>query len=163
MRRVVVFLCAVAVVGVWTRAAGQMGGDAKAGVVKVRDSYAKAVNAGDAKGVAMLYAADGVEMPPNQPSVKGRAAIEAYHQKLNSMMGAAITITATETIVQGDVAVDVGTYRQTLTPKAAGAKPFQDTGKYIVVLERTGGAWHVSHTIYNSDLPPNPAMAAGMK
>lgn len=143
-------------------AAAQMGGDAKAGVAKVRDGYTKAVNAGDAKAVAALYAPDGVEMPPNQPSVKGRAAVEAYHQKLNAMMGAQIMVSGTDTIVSGDTAVDIGTYSQTLTPKAAGAKPFKDTGKYIVVLKQSGGSWMVTHAIYNSDLPPNPEMGKMM-
>ena len=144
-------------------AAAQMGSDAKAGVAKVRESYVKAVNAADAKGVAALYTPDGVEMPPNQPSVKGGAAVEAYHQKLNALMGAQITISATETIVSGDTAVDIGTYSQTLTPKAAGAKPIKDTGKYIVILKQIGGSWMVTHAIYNSDLPPNPAMGEMMK
>ena len=34
-----------------------------------------------------------------------------------------------------------------------------DTGKYTVILKRTGGAWKVAYAIYNSDTPPsaNPA------
>lgn len=162
MKRLTGAVCAAAVVALASAAAAQMGGDARAAVGKVRDGYAKAVNAGDARAVAMLYAPEGAEMPPNQPAVKGRAAIEAYHQKLNSMMGAQLTVTATDTIVQGDTAVDIGTFSQTLTPKAAGAQPVKDTGKYIVVLSRSGGSWWVTHAIYNSDLPPNPEMAKMM-
>jgi uncharacterized protein (TIGR02246 family) len=161
MRRLTVVLCALAVAGVWTRASAQMGGDAKAGVAKVRENYMKAVNAGDAKGVAMLYTPDGVEMPPNQPMVKGRAALEAYHQKLAAMMDAKLTITGMDTSVHGDTAIDVGTYSQTLTPK--GGKPIQDTGKYVVILRQSGGSWWAAYAIYNSDLPPNPALAPAMK
>ena len=35
----------------------------------------------DAAAIAKLFTADGVEMPPNAPMQKGRAAIEAYHKK----------------------------------------------------------------------------------
>ena len=32
----------------------------------------------------------------------------------------------------------------------------KDTGKYVVILKRTGGSWKVAYAIYNSDLPPPP-------
>lgn len=129
---------------------------AKADIAKVRDSYAKATNAGDAKGIAMLYAPDGIEMPPNQAMQKGQAAIEAYHQKLNAELTAQLKIMSMDTAQQGDLAHDVGTYTQTLTPKAAGAKPINDTGKCVVILKQSGGSWRLTYAIYNSDLPPPP-------
>jgi hypothetical protein len=30
----------------------------------------------------------------------------------------------------------------------------KETGKYVVVLKRTGGAWKVAYAIYNSDQAP---------
>jgi hypothetical protein len=45
----------------------------------VADAYVKATLAADAKAIADLYTDDAIEMPPNQPLVKGRAAIAEHH------------------------------------------------------------------------------------
>jgi hypothetical protein len=39
-------------------------------IVKVREAYAAATNAGDAKAIVRLYTEDAVELPPNQAMVK---------------------------------------------------------------------------------------------
>ena len=121
---------------------------------QVADAYVKASLAGDAKAIAALYTEDAVEMPPNAPSVKGRAAIEQYYTKLMSggMKISTFTLTHTESHATGDAGYDVGTYQQSMT--AAGATPMSETGKYVVILKRSGGAWKVAYAIYNSDQAP---------
>ena len=127
------------------------------GVAKVREAYQKAVGAQDAAGLAKLYAADGVEMPPNAPAQKGRAAIEAFHKGLaKEWMMHGMTITSTQTTVTGDHAIDVGTYKQSLMSVKTGGM-VDEVGKYIVVLKKDGAGWAISHAIYNSDNPPPPA------
>ncbi|MBI1896504.1 MAG: SgcJ/EcaC family oxidoreductase [Acidobacteria bacterium] len=128
------------------------------GVAKVRTAYQAAVIAKDAKAIAALYAEDGVEMPPNGPSAKGRAAIEKFNQGLFDQFNPKLAITPSDTKVSGDWAFDVGSYTQTLTPVKGGA-PIKDTGKYVVVLKRAGGQWWAAYAIYDSDLPPMPPPA----
>jgi uncharacterized protein (TIGR02246 family) len=124
------------------------------GVAKVREAYQKAVSAQDTAGLAKLYAADGVEMPPNAPAQKGRAAIEAFHKGLaKEWMMHGMTITSTETKVMGDRAIDVGSYKQNLM-SMKGGQMVEDVGKYIVVLKKEGAGWAITHAIYNSDNPP---------
>jgi len=124
------------------------------GVAKVREAYQKAVSAQDAAGLAKLYTADGVEMPPNAPAQKGRAAIEAFHKGLaKEWMVHGMTITSTETTVAGDHANDIGTYKQNLMPMKGGPM-VDEVGKYIVVLKKEGAGWAISRAIYNSDNPP---------
>lgn len=132
------------------------------GIDKVRNAYSAAVIAKDAKAVAALYAEDGVEMPPNTPSVKGRAAIQKFNQDLFDQFNPKLSITSTDVKMMGDWAVDIGTYTQTLTP-VKGEAPVKDTGKYIVVLKRAGGQWWAAYAIYNSDLPPMPPPPAPVK
>src|SRR3954468_14361929 len=132
------------------------------GVAKVREAYQKAVSGQDAAGLAKLYAADGVEMPPNAPAQKGRAAIEAFHKNLATQwMVHGMTITSTESHVMGDYAVDSGTFKQTLMGMKSGAM-VDDTGKYVVVLKKDAGGWSIATLIYNSDNPP-PGTAAPKK
>jgi len=130
---------------------GQGGSDPA--VKAIADSYVKASLAGDAKAIAALYADDATEMPPNQPSIKGRAAIEQYYTKtMTGVKLTTFTIAHVESRASGDVAYDVGTYQQSLTPPGA-TTPVKESGKYVVLLKRTGGAWKVTHAIYNSDQP----------
>jgi uncharacterized protein (TIGR02246 family) len=134
--------------------AGRQAAASDPAIRQVADSYVKASLAGDAKAIAALYTDDAVEMPPNQPPIKGRAAIEGYYTKLMSgaKMGS-FTLTHIESRASGEAGYDVGTYQQSMTPPGATA-PMKETGKYVVVLKRTGGAWKVAYAIYNSDQAP---------
>lgn len=130
-------------------------------VVKVRSAYAAAVNAGDAKAIAALYAEDGVEMPPNEAMMKGRAAVEKYQASFLTAFSVKLSLTGIESMAAGDMAHDVGTYSQTITPKQGGGKPMTDRGKYVVLLRRgSDGQWRVKYAIYNSDLPAQAPPAA---
>jgi uncharacterized protein (TIGR02246 family) len=141
-------------------ASAQQAGTDAAAIAKVRSSFEKAAAAQDAAAIARLYTPDGVEMPPNAPAVKGRAAIEAYHKGFaQQFMVHGITLTGTETQVHGDTAVEVGTYRQTLMAQNGGGM-IDDKGKYVVLLKKdASGNWAITHVIYNSDNPPPGAPA----
>ena len=147
---------AAVVVGVAVAAAGiaAQGKDDPA-IAKVRSAYQTAAGAQDGAALAKLYTPDGIEMPPNAPAAKGRAAIEAFHKAFaQQWMMHGMTITPTETKITGDTAYDVGTYKQTLMAQKGGGM-VEDKGKYIVLLRKdAGGAWLISHAIYNSDNPP---------
>jgi uncharacterized protein (TIGR02246 family) len=135
--------------------AGRQAAGSDAGIKQIADSYVKATLAGDPKAVAALYTEDAVEMPPNTPPIKGRAAIEAYYTKMMSGGGKvnSFSIDHTESHASGDTGYDVGTYKQSMTPPGATA-PLSETGKYVVLLKKTAGAWKVAYAIYNSDAPP---------
>ena len=57
------------------------GGAGDQAIAGVADAYVKASLAGDVKAMVALYTDDAIEMPPNQPAVRGRAAIEQYYVK----------------------------------------------------------------------------------
>jgi ketosteroid isomerase-like protein len=126
-------------------------------IVKTREAYAAATNAGDIKSIVRLYTEDGVELPPNEAMVKGSAALEKHYTGLFKGNAVKLSLTGIETTSAGDIGYDVGTYSQTITPGTAGAKPITDRGKYIVILRRGADKqWKVKYAIYNSDLPPQP-------
>ena len=152
---------AAVILGVAIAAAG-IGAQAKddPAIAKVRSAYQTAAGSQDGAALAKLYTADGVEMPPNAPAAKGRAAIEAFHKAFaQQWMMHGMTITPTETKVTGDTAYDIGTYKQSLMAQKTGAM-VEDKGKYIVLLKKdASGGWLISHAIYNSDNPPPAAPA----
>ena len=133
----------------------------EAAIAKSRTAFQTAAGTQDGAAIAKLFTADGVEMPPNAPAAKGRAAIEAYHKAFGQQwMMHGMTITSAETKVSVDTAYDAGTYKQQIMSNKSGAV-IDDVGKYIVLLKKdAGGAWLITHAIYNSNLPvPAPPAA----
>jgi uncharacterized protein (TIGR02246 family) len=130
------------------------GGADDAAIAKTRTAFQTAAGTQDGAAIAKLFTADGVEMPPNAPAAKGRAAIEAYHKGFGQQwMMHGMTITSTETKVAGDTAYDAGSYKQQIMSNKSGAV-IDDVGKYIVLLKKdAGGNWLITHAIYNSNLP----------
>ncbi len=129
-------------------------------IVRAADAYQAAVLAGDAAGVAALYREDAVEMPPCEPAVDGRQAIEQHYRDLfkGSARITAFTLVHSESTAAGEVGYDVGTYRQTLW-LSSGAS-IEETGKFTVIVKRTDRDWKIAYAIYNSDRPPMaPALA----
>jgi len=164
MKRLTVILGIVAFAGAGVlaqakKAAAPAGGD-EAAIAKIRTAYQTALMGQDAAGVAKLYAADGAELPPNAPAATGRAAIEKYHKDFaQQFMMHGITITSTKAQVAGDIAYDVGTYKQQIMPMKGGPV-MDDHGKYVVLFKKEGGNWMITYAIYNSDLPVPAASPA---
>lgn len=123
--------------------------------------FTQAVLARDSVGVAAMYTDNASFMPPNQPAVTGRAAIQTW-------MGAfppvsAFTLDPQEIDGSGDVAYVRGNYTISFTPPGA-TTAIEDHGKYIVVdRKQADGSWLIVGDIFNSDVPlpaPAPAPAA---
>jgi uncharacterized protein (TIGR02246 family) len=103
--------------------------------------------------VAGLYADDAVVNPPNEPAVKGRAAIQAWLERFPPLT----ELKFTNLKVEGreDLAYVHGTYAMTIAPP--GASPQKDSGKYVEVRRRQpDGRWLIVVDIYNSDLQAAP-------
>ena len=156
LRKILVLAAAIALTP--TMASAQPKGADEAAIAKVRTAFQTAAGTQDGAAIAKLFSADGVEMAPNAPAAKGRAAIEAYHKAFGQQwMMHGMTITSGELKVHGDYAYDAGTYKQSLMPMKGGAVA-DDHGKYLVLLKKDGsGHWWITHAIYNSDVPPPAA------
>ncbi|HET8948452.1 MAG TPA: SgcJ/EcaC family oxidoreductase [Candidatus Polarisedimenticolia bacterium] len=128
--------------------------DVKAGIDKARNGYVEAWKAADVDRIAGLYAENAVVMYPNQPAVEGRAAIVAYFKGFFAEFPKnEFQLTSSEIEVVGPWAFDRGAYRWKGFPKAGG-EPLEDTGKYLVVLQRQpDGEWKVARDSDNSDRP----------
>jgi uncharacterized protein (TIGR02246 family) len=110
-------------------------------------------NAGDAAGVAALYAEDAFLMAPGAPAIVGRAAIqEAIASDIAKSRAAGVAFKADEVTdigVAGDLAWITGTFSVT---DASGA--VVDKGKYVTVYRRANGKWPIIRDIWNSDMSP---------
>jgi uncharacterized protein (TIGR02246 family) len=137
---------------------GTASGSVDPAVANVADAFASAMNAGDAAAAAAVFAEDGVEMPPDRPAIRGRAAIERYYREIfaGPVKLSAFQLAHREGRVAGDVAYLTGDSRVTVAPP--GAPPAEQSGKYVVVLKRIDGRWKVADAIHNADGPCPPGM-----
>src|SRR3954468_2615582 len=121
MRYVALIACSVLVSAASVSAGQKASGPDAAAIAKVAAAYQAAAGSQDGAALAKLYAPDGVEMPPNAPAAKGRAAIEGFHKAFGQQwMMHGMTITSTDVKVHGDYAYETGTYKQTLMPMKGG-------------------------------------------
>ena len=124
-----------------------------AAIKNLDSKWNTAVNAGDAAALANLHTDDAIRMPPNQPAVVGKEAIQSSFQTIFEQFTGKLTLSPEEVEVVGDWAFARGTYAGTRTPKAGG-EPTEDNGKYLAIfLRQPDGSWKHYRGIWNSDKP----------
>ena len=141
---------------------------AKQAIDAANANWPRLTSTGHADSIAEFYAADGLIMPPNMASVKGKDGIKAFFATMNSMdPRGTITLRAVTVVGSGPIAVETGRWNWAY---AAGAKlppgmAAVDSGKYIVRWAQQSGKWVMVDDIWNSDSPlptappPPPAPA----
>jgi uncharacterized protein (TIGR02246 family) len=127
----------------------------EAAVRAVDAEWARAATAGDAKALTAVYASDATLLPPNEPVVKGEA-VGKYNADMAAAFSGPFELTTKAVEGRGDLAVATGTYRATLTPKKAGAKPLPtEEGKYLEVLKKQpDGSWKIVYDMWSANAPP---------
>jgi ketosteroid isomerase-like protein len=127
----------------------------EAAVRAVDAAWARAASAGDAGAVGALYASNATLLPPMESAVEGEAA-KKYWADFTSAFSGPVELTTTAVEGRGDLAFSVGTYRMTLTPKKAGAKPLPtDEGKYLEVMKKQAdGSWKIVYDMWSPNVAP---------
>ena len=121
---------------------------------EVTQTWVKALLAKNWATAAGLFLDDAVLYPPNEPAVKGRAAIRAWLEKFPPIKD----FTASSVRVEGrdDLAYVLGTYTMTIAPPGAPG-PVKDSGKWVGVERRQpDGRWLIAVDIFSSDLAATP-------
>jgi uncharacterized protein (TIGR02246 family) len=129
----------------------------EADLKKIDDVTQTAMNAALARDFATwaaLFLDDAVVNPPNEPAVKGRAAIRAWLEKFPPITEFKLNNEKVEG--REDLAYVLGTYTMTITPPGAPG-PVKDSGKFVTVVRRQrDGSWLGAVDMFSSDLPPPP-------
>jgi uncharacterized protein (TIGR02246 family) len=151
MKRISVAVAVAAVLAIVV-VSGVVQGQSKTDPIlnKLATEWSAAYNAKDAAKVAGMYTSDAVFMPPTQPMVKGRAAIEAMFKKEFQEGSTNIKLTPVESAISGSQAFEAGTSTVTVP----GGRT--ESGKYLVVFAQEGGTWKIKYDIYNADQPSPP-------
>jgi len=126
--------------------------DSHAEIEDLTAKFAKAVTNKDFAVLGSLYEERARLLPPGEPMVEGRAAIQAAQQRMIEGGVQALDLAVTDVIEAGDFAIEIG--HTTLTIQPAGAKSMIDKGKSVVVWRRQkDGALKIAVDTFNSDAP----------
>ncbi len=125
----------------------------RADIRAVTDEFSEHFVAGNIAGLMSLYTEDAVLLPPNAPSVTGRAAIEEFFTNFPPVTQARLTPVTIEG--SGDMAYVHGTANLVMT--GPDGSTIEETLKFIEIRRKVGDRWLIAYDMFNSDLPlPTP-------
>lgn len=117
----------------------------------LRSSWETAMMRGDAVAAAGVFDADAIQLRPGRPTNRGQAAIAAdYREDLTHARVEAVKMTAARTEVNGDSALEHGTFRIRWVDRSDASKSADLHGRYILVARRIEGKWRLTmemHTV----------------
>jgi uncharacterized protein (TIGR02246 family) len=115
------------------------------------DSFTTAVKSGDYAAAASYYAEDAVFMPPNAPTVEGRAGIQKNLETFGRVTAFSQPIVEIDGV--GDLAYARLNFDLTVTPPGT-TTAMSDKGKVLIVLRKQAdGNWRTTRWMFNSDMP----------
>ena len=110
-------------------------------------AFSVAYVSGDLKTLGELYTHDAVLLPPNR-DVLGRDAIREYFTSGPNRKQVAHAMVSIELLVDGDTAIDMGTWNSTWQRKDEPAQ--SASGRYLVVWRRgKDGAWRMQYDMWH--------------
>lgn len=116
---------------------------------RVLRDYERAWGAGDAAGLASLFAEDGFVLQSNRPPIRGRPAIQAAYA---GQGGASLRLRALAFAAEETTGYIIGAYRYDEVPG--------DMGKFTLTLRRKPGEpWLIFSDMDNANAPPKPRPA----
>lgn len=146
MRRCLVCLLGILFVApLWTLPVAAANADEVA-LRKLYVDYDATWNKGDAKGMAMFWAADAVHVEPNGSVVNGRAALEkSLAERFAATLKGTHSQQTVETIqfIKPDVAVVDAAYEVTGAHSADGKELPTLRGRYVDIWLKQAGTWRI--------------------
>ena len=125
------------------------------------EQFVATVRAGEFDALSDFYTVDAVLMPPNEPVVEGRKAIEEWFAAFPPIEDLQLEIL--EVDGHEDLLFVRGSYILTLA--ASESQPaVSDTGKYLEVRHRvTSGDWLITVDMFSSNLPVSEGSAVSAR
>jgi ketosteroid isomerase-like protein len=126
------------------------------------ETFAKAMNAGDAEGLVAMMTDKTIYADNHFPVAVGKAAVQPMYAAQFSLFNAEFQAPVEDVRVVGDTAVSRGTWTIKLTPKAGPLAPIVDRGSWMAMSSRQAdGSWKWEWLVPNSDQPLPGATSDG--
>lgn len=140
--------------------AGQDGGaEDRAAIAAASRDFSAAYVANDSAAIAAVYCAEAVLLPPGR-EIRGRAGAALYFRWGPPYRQLAHAMASSELTIDGDMAIDVGTWRS--TGQRGDQEPDTAEGRYLVVWVREAdGQWRIRYDMWHRpEAPAAPRSAA---
>lgn len=128
--------------------------EVRAAIAATDKKFMEDFNRGDAAAAAAAYTYNAIVMPPNEPPIEGKQAIEKSLTELISKLQLSnLQLSISEVDVQGDTAIVRGAYSSNITVPGMDV-PMEDRGKTLTVWKKQAdGSWKLHRDIWNSNMP----------
>ena len=119
------------------------------------ERYLQSINEGDIQTLSSLTTDGHVMLPPNREAVVGKSANDAMNGGAFERYNFSEIWSPEETVIDGDLAFQRGTFTTIATPKGEGDR-FEVSGSFLRIYQRQeSGEWRMTRDMFNSSTPPN--------
>jgi ketosteroid isomerase-like protein len=157
--RALAILCCVGVLAACGKTSKPSTADDLAAIADFNRRYVQAINDGDIATLSSLTTADHIMLSPNSPPRIGKEANDAANGRAFERFDIDESWTPEETVIDGDLAYQRGTYVVESVPKAGGERR-RVTGSFLRIYRRQpDGSWRMTRDMFNNDRPPEAPAA----
>jgi ketosteroid isomerase-like protein len=127
--------------------------DDLAAITGFNERYLEAINTEDIAALGALTTEGHVMLPPNQEPVVGKAANDAMNGGAFERYEFSETWQPVETVIDGDLAFQRGTFTTIATPRSDGDR-LEVSGSFMRIYQRqANGEWRMTRDMFNSSTP----------
>jgi ketosteroid isomerase-like protein len=126
---------------------------ALAGITAFNARYLRAINDGDIATLSSLTNDDHMMIAPNRPAVTGNAANDAANGRAFQLSKFDETWVPMETVIEGDLAYQRGTFTVVARPKAGGVDRTTHGNFLRIYRRQLDGSWWMTRDMFSSDEP----------
>jgi ketosteroid isomerase-like protein len=135
--------------------------DDLAAITAFNERYLQAINEEDIRALSSLTTDGHVMLPPNREPVVGKAANDALNGNAFERFDFSEMWTPVETVIDGNLAFQRGTYSVIATPRSDGER-LAVRGSFLRIYQRQpDGAWRMTRDMFNSSTPSTQSLSTG--
>ena len=124
-------------------------------ITAFNEQYLKSINEEDIATLSRLTTDGHVMLPPNSEPVVGKSANDELNGAAFERYDFSETWTPVETVIDGDLGFQRGTFTVFARPKNSDGRPLELRGSFLRIYQRQpDGDWRMTRDMFNSSAPP---------
>jgi ketosteroid isomerase-like protein len=132
-----------------------------AAITGFNERYLASINNEDIAALSALTTDGHIMLPPNQEPVVGKTANDAMNGGAFERYEFSETWQPVETVIDGDLAFQRGTFTTVATPRGAGDR-LEVSGSFMRIYQRqANGEWRMTRDMFNSSTPLTATLDTG--
>jgi ketosteroid isomerase-like protein len=135
--------------------------DDLAQITGFNERYLRSINEEDIAALSDLTTTGHVMLAPNREPIVGKSANDALNGDAFRRYDFSETWTPVETVIDGDLAFQRGTFTTIATPKGEGDR-VEVSGSFMRIYQRQpNGEWRMTRDMFNSSAPQTRSLSLG--